>query len=90
MYYGRPTIATRCGGPEEIIDHGLTGLLVNLSDVEGMAAAIDYLIREPLRREELGRLAFVAIRQKYSYENTVGKLKQLYNSLLSQQSFNAR
>jgi glycosyltransferase involved in cell wall biosynthesis len=90
MYYGRPTIATRCGGPEEIIDHGLTGLLVNPADVDGMAAAIDHLISDPPRREELGRLAFVAIRQKYSYENTVGRLKQLYNSLLSQQSFNAR
>ena len=89
MYYGRPVIATRCGGPEEIIEEGLTGLLVDISDTRGMAAAIEQLVKDPEKRAELGRKAFSTIREKYSYENTVGKLKELYERLLPQ-SFNAR
>ena len=90
MFYGRPIVATRCGGPEEIIDEGESGLLVDLSDVNGMVSAVEHLITQPVKREELGRIAFRVIRQRYSYENTVGKLKELYNSTLSKQSFNTR
>ncbi len=90
MYYGRPIIATRCGGPEEIIDNGVTGLLVDLGDTTGMAMAMEELIINPERRNELGRVAFGRIREKYSYENTVGRLKDVYNSLLPTQSFNTR
>ena len=39
-YYGRPVIATRCGGPEEIIAHQATGLLVNVNAVDEMIEAI--------------------------------------------------
>jgi glycosyltransferase involved in cell wall biosynthesis len=85
MFYGRPVVATKSGGPEEIIDEGESGLLVNLSDVEGMVSAVDSLISNPERREQLGRTAFERIRKKCSYENTVGKLKTAYNSALSNQ-----
>jgi glycosyltransferase involved in cell wall biosynthesis len=33
-----PSIATRVGGVPELIDDGVTGLLVPVGDVEGMAA----------------------------------------------------
>jgi L-malate glycosyltransferase len=90
MFYGRPIVATKCGGPEEIIDDGLSGILVGLANVEEMAAAVDSLITQPHKREEIGKAAFTIIRGRYSYENTVGKLKELYNSTLSGQSFNTR
>ena len=90
MFYGRPIISTRCGGPEEIIDDGITGLMVDVAAIPDMAETIEFLIKSPAKREDIGRAAFTAVRQKYSYENTVGKLKQLYDSLLSQQSFNTR
>jgi glycosyltransferase involved in cell wall biosynthesis len=40
LYYGVPVISTACGGPEEMIVDGVSGLLVPFGDIEKAAAAI--------------------------------------------------
>jgi len=52
--YGRPVIATRCGGPEEIIDENVSGLLVPVNDVEAMSQAILKLASDPDLRCSMG------------------------------------
>lgn len=54
---GKPVVATRCGGPEEMIRDGETGLLVDVDDVDAMAAAIVSLARDPERRARMGASA---------------------------------
>ena len=78
MFYGRPVIATRCGGPSEIIDHGETGLLVDIADTQAMATAMDHLIKNPAERHTMANAAYDRIRKKFSFENTIGKLGLLY------------
>ncbi|MEO5976538.1 MAG: glycosyltransferase family 4 protein [Chryseolinea sp.] len=82
MYAGRPVIATRCGGPEEIIDDGLTGMLVNLRDVNGMADSIEFLISHPQQRENMGMKAYRGVRDKFSSKRTTRMLLDLYQSSL--------
>lgn len=82
MYFGRPVIATKCGGPSEIIDHNETGILVELNDTIGMANSIEYLINHPAERELMGKNAYQRVRERFSYENTVGRLKKVYDSAL--------
>jgi L-malate glycosyltransferase len=82
MFYGRPVIATRSGGPSEIIDQNESGILVNLRDTSAMADAIDYLIRNPLAREQMARLAYARVREKFSFENTISKLGEVYQEAL--------
>jgi glycosyltransferase involved in cell wall biosynthesis len=83
MFNGRPVVATRCGGPEEIVDHDSTGILVDKNDIEGMANAMEYLITHPQEREEMGRKAYHRVREKFSRANTVEKLAQVYRQALS-------
>jgi len=83
MFYGRTVIATRSGGPAEIIDDGVTGLLVNLGDVESMSRAIEYLISHPKEREIMSRNAYKAVRDKFSMVNTAEKLRKLYETILN-------
>lgn len=45
--HGLPVVATRCGGPEEVLRNGLDGALVPVGDVDGMAAAIDAALTDP-------------------------------------------
>jgi glycosyltransferase involved in cell wall biosynthesis len=78
LFYGRPVIATRCGGPEEIIDDSKTGLLVPVSNVEEMASAIDSLLKNETLREKIATSAYRAVRQKFDYQNTVERLLSLY------------
>jgi glycosyltransferase involved in cell wall biosynthesis len=47
MASGVPVVATRCGGPEEIIDDGRSGLLVNVCDYRGLAEAIEKMLDDP-------------------------------------------
>lgn len=82
MFYGRPVIATRSGGPSEIIDQNESGILVDLQDTSAMANAIDYLIRNPLAREQMARLACARVREKFSFENTISKLGEVYQEAL--------
>ncbi|MDH4088856.1 MAG: glycosyltransferase family 4 protein [Cyclobacteriaceae bacterium] len=82
QYYGRPVVATRCGGPSEIIDHNESGIMVDLKDIAGMAKAIEYLINHPAERELMGKNAYQRVRERFSYENTVGRLKKVYDSAL--------
>lgn len=84
MFYGRPVIATRCGGPSEIIDHEETGLLVEVADTKAMSAAIERMISNPALREEMAQLSYERVRKKFSFENTVGKLGKLYQQALNE------
>lgn len=45
--HGLPVVATRCGGPEEVLEHGRFGRLVPVGDVQAMADAIDATLAEP-------------------------------------------
>jgi L-malate glycosyltransferase len=82
MFYGRPVIATRSGGPAEIIDHDASGILVDLKDITAMAKAMDELISNPEKREQMSRFAYERVRQKFSYQNTIGKLGEVYKAAI--------
>lgn len=45
--HGLPVVATRCGGPEEVLRDGLDGRLVPVGDVAALAKAIDATLAEP-------------------------------------------
>jgi len=76
-YYGRPVIATRCGGPEEIIENGKTGLLVNKGNIEQMADAILQLTAETRNYKVMGREAAKYVREKFSVENFIKQFLSL-------------
>jgi glycosyltransferase involved in cell wall biosynthesis len=46
---GVPAVATRCGGPEAVLDDGVTGRLVPNDDPDALAAAILDLLADPAR-----------------------------------------
>lgn len=45
--HGLPVVATRCGGPEEVLADGLHGRLVPPRDAAALAAAIDETLADP-------------------------------------------
>ncbi len=64
-FYGRPVIATCCGGPEEIIADRLTGILVPVGDIESMADAMLALAADPAQRRSMGEAGRLRVREKY-------------------------
>ena len=82
MFYGCPIIATRSGGPSELIEDGYSGLLVPLNDIEKMSTAIHFLINNPAERERLRTNAALSIRERFHKSKTIDLLDQAYQDLL--------
>ncbi len=82
LYFGRPLIASDCGGPAEIIDNGVTGVLVPNRNSKAMAAAMMKMAIEKNQREAMGMAARSIVRKKFSVENTSFRLKEVYDQVL--------
>lgn len=68
-YYGTALIATRCGGPEEIIADGKTGITVPVKDVDAMKDAILLLAGDAQLREQFAEAGKEYVRNKFSIEH---------------------
>jgi glycosyltransferase involved in cell wall biosynthesis len=55
MAAGKPVVATPVGGVPEMMRDGETGFLVGVGDIDGLAAALLRLLRDPELRDEMGR-----------------------------------
>jgi glycosyltransferase involved in cell wall biosynthesis len=54
MSLGRAVVASRSGGLPEVVADGETGLLTDVGDAAGLAAALTALLTDPARREAMG------------------------------------
>lgn len=72
---GVPVIATRCGGPEEIVEDGDTGLLCDVGDVAAIAAAMERLLADPACAAALGARGAVSVRRRFSADTFAAQLR---------------
>jgi glycosyltransferase involved in cell wall biosynthesis len=82
QYFGCPIIATRCGGPAEIIVDGQTGFLVPVGDIKTMAEAMQKLIDDQPLRVTFAAHGRVHVREKFSIQNTSYQLKTQYDLIM--------
>ena len=83
MAAGLPVIATRCGGPEEILQHLTTGYLIPVGAPDQLAAAINHLIEEPELAADLARAGNEHMRDRFSLTAMLQAYRQRYQQLLS-------
>jgi L-malate glycosyltransferase len=72
---GLPVIATRCGGPEEIIADGETGFLVPVGDSVGCAAAMITLCTTPGLANGLGATGRELVMKRFSHKEFRSRLR---------------
>jgi len=84
LYAGRPVVATRSGGPSEIIEDGVSGVLVPVKNVGEMKDAMDKLIREPALRQQMGAQGYARVREKFDRAKTIQKLSTVYFPLVTE------
>jgi glycosyltransferase involved in cell wall biosynthesis len=81
MAASKPVIATNAGGPSEIINSGVDGILVPPGDIKAMTAAILELVNDSTKRERMGRSGHMKVRTQYTYQNTSSKIEKIYQDL---------
>ena len=82
MAMARAVIATAHGGPLDLIDDGIDGVLVAPNDPAGLAEAIVELVRDPDLRMSLGRRARAKVEASFSLPSHVAALAATYDELL--------
>lgn len=90
MACGCPVIASRKGGPIEIITHEVDGLLTEPEDVSGIRAAIARLVDEPMLRKNLSRNARHAVETRYSIEVVTKSIIQHYQESIDSKAIQYR
>ena len=74
MAQARPVVATRGGGPSEIIEEGQTGLLVSPDDAEALADAARTLGCDPALRARMGAQGRERVRERFTSERAASSL----------------
>lgn len=78
MAAARPIVATRCGGPEAMLEDGVSGRLVALEDPAGFGAEIVKLLRDPAYGATWGGAARRHAEATWSMPTYVDRLEALY------------
>ncbi len=83
---GVPVVATEVGGIPEMIERGVTGVLVLPRSVESLTRGILGLLNDTTLSESCAALARERARSKCAPETQVAKLVEVYRKVLAQQS----
>lgn len=83
LYYGVPLIASDCGGPAELFETGVSGLLVPNRDVAAMANAMVQLAEHPAQRQAFAQASRLFVRQKFAPAHTYQRLADCYGAVLA-------
>lgn len=83
MAYGVPPIVTNSGGSPELIEEGISGLLVPPASIANLVQAIERLyLAGPEKRKAVGQAAQARLEKEFHTSTTVKKTLEIYQELL--------
>jgi len=78
---GRPFVAFRVSGLGEVIEEGVTGFVVEQSDMTGLIDRLEIIAKDPALAESMGRAALEQVKNYFSAEVMVTSKLALYERL---------
>jgi glycosyltransferase involved in cell wall biosynthesis len=82
MAAGIPVVATRVGGNPEVVQDGISGLLVPPRDSAALAAAVALVLEDQSLASRLGLAGMRRVSELFSIEGSVHATENLYQRLL--------
>jgi glycogen synthase len=83
MMFGKPVVACRAGGMNEVVEEGVTGLLAEPGDVPSLEVAIGTLLEDAETRVMLGRAGRERYLELYTREALIKRTLKFYRETLS-------
>jgi glycosyltransferase involved in cell wall biosynthesis len=84
MACGLPVISTRCGGPEGVIQDGLTGRLTTNDDADSYADAILSVLSDPILLKEMRLAANSYAQRTYAQPIVMSRLHNVFARIYPQ------
>jgi glycosyltransferase involved in cell wall biosynthesis len=81
MAAGKPVIASRIGGVDELVANDENGLLVEPGDPHALAEAIRALLADPERRRRLARAGSEVVERRFSLAAASARISRIYEEL---------
>jgi glycosyltransferase involved in cell wall biosynthesis len=82
MAAGKAIVSTSVDGCREVLEDGVTGVLVPPGDAGALAAGLERVLCDPAQREALGRQALAASK-RYDVRACVDAMQSFYDDLLA-------
>jgi glycosyltransferase involved in cell wall biosynthesis len=81
MNHGTPVVASRIGGIPDVVEDGVSGLLVPPADSAALAAALRRVLDEPGLARSLGEAGRRRLHEHFSWEAITARWEAVYASL---------
>jgi glycosyltransferase involved in cell wall biosynthesis len=85
MASGKPVVAFQTGGNAELIEHGVTGILVNFGDRKTLASAVVDLVQDEQGRREMGIRARYRAEDHFDVGINAKKTQEIYSELIGEE-----
>jgi glycosyltransferase involved in cell wall biosynthesis len=82
MAFGLPVVATRAGGLPEVVEDGVTGILVPPGDSEALAEAQLRLLLDPDLRRRMGQAGRERVQSEFTVDRIVSQMLDVYHSVI--------
>jgi glycosyltransferase involved in cell wall biosynthesis len=86
MAAGLPVVASDVGGIPELVDPGVTGLIVPAGAPRQLAAALSSLARDPALARAMGSAGGVKLRRSFSISTALGAYEECYREIKNRKS----
>jgi glycosyltransferase involved in cell wall biosynthesis len=79
-----PVVASKCGGPQEIVTHNVDGLLIEIGDDKGLAEGVLSVLNSRVLRETLIDNAAKTVHERFSVKTMLNSYEAVYENLVYQ------
>jgi len=86
MAMEKPVISTNVGGPTEILEDGVNGILVSPKNPQIIAQAIIELASKKKKSEEMGRRGRKEVRRRFNTDTYIAKMLNIYKKTLDKRN----
>jgi phosphatidylinositol alpha-1,6-mannosyltransferase len=85
MAHGKPVIGGAHGGTPDVVEDGVTGLLVSHGDVALLSGALESLLTDPARASAMGGRGRESVQTAYTFEQFQSGLTRTLENVLTRQ-----
>jgi len=82
LYMSKPAVAAAVEGVPELIENGVTGLLIPPKDPAALARGVIYMLQNPAEAAKMGKAARQTVVELFSAERMVREIDHLYTTIL--------